>query len=98
MASDELLKRLDTLAANIKGLQIRISELEEFNRKLQAENAELRREAEDARDMRDRAMLDAEYLMLSHRLAESPDSIAEARRHLATLIRNIDRCLEMLKE
>ena len=43
-------------------------------------------------------MLDAEFLAVSHKLADSPDTLVSARRHLARLTRHIDRCLEMLKE
>ena len=41
---------------------------------------------------------DCEYLEVSHKLADNPDTLVATRRRLAGLIRNIDRCLEMLKE
>jgi len=52
----------------------------------------------EARAERDRALMDAEFLAVSHKLADSPDVLVDARRHIAQLIRNIDRCLVMLKE
>ncbi len=70
----------------------------EQNHKLEEEIADLRLEIAEARRERDRARLDAEYLTVSHRLADSPDTLIDTRRHIAKLIRNIDRCLEMLKE
>ncbi len=68
------------------------------NRELEEENESLRRALAEAKSDRDRALLDAEYLTVSHRLADSPDTLIDTRRHIAKLIRNIDRCLEMLKE
>lgn len=46
---------------------------------------------------RRRTEKDVEYLTMSHRLADNPDTIIETRRHISRLIRNIDRCLEMLE-
>ena len=39
-----------------------------------------------------------EFLAVSHKLANDADDLVAARRHIAGLIRNIDRCLEILKE
>ena len=96
--ADSLITILEQLDDRIKGLNARISELRSLNEQLVAENEDLRRKAAQAEGERDRAMLDAEFLAVSHKLAESPDNLIAARRHIAQLIRNIDRCLEMLKE
>ena len=77
---------------------MRNARLVEQNHKLEEEIADLRLEIAEARRERDRARLDAEYLTVSPRLADSPDTLIDTRRHIAKLIRNIDRCLEMLKE
>ena len=58
----------------------------------------LRKKTEEAYAERDRARLDAEFLAVSHKLANDADDLVAARRHIAGLIRNIDRCLEILKE
>jgi len=39
-----------------------------------------------------------EFLTMSYRLADSPDTIVSARRRIARLIRTIDSCISMLKE
>lgn len=96
--ADTLLTALDRLRERIREITARNAWLEERNRSLEKENAELRRDSEEALAARDRALLDAEYLSVSHRLAEDPDTLIATRRHVAKLIRNIDRCLEMLKE
>ena len=94
--AESLITTLERLDARIKDVTMRNARLVEQNHKLEEEIADLRREIAEAR--RDRARLDAEYLTVSHRLADSPDTLIDTRRHIAKLIRNIDRCLEMLKE
>lgn len=89
---------LDTLRLQIEARRKEYARLKERNRLLEEENADLRRLAAQAQKEREKAMLDAEFLAVSHKLADSPDTLVSARRHLARLIRNIDRCLEMLKE
>lgn len=88
----------DTLRLQIEARRKEYARLKERNRLLEEENADLRRLAAQAQKEREKAMLDAEFLAVSHKLADSPDTLVSARRHLARLIRNIDRCLEMLKE
>ena len=93
-----LLSVLDELQSRIIGLQEEISTLRSRNSELEAANAELREKTREAIDDRDKALLDAQYLSVSHRLADSPDTIIETRRIIAGLIRNIDQCIAMLKE
>lgn len=59
---------------------------------------DLKAELERVKTERDKALNDAEFLKYSYRLANSPDTIIQTRRHIAGLIRNIDRCIRMLKE
>ena len=74
-----------------KQLYARIEELEE-------ENAGLRQELQDNKALLAKATTDIEFLTMSYRLAESPDSIISTRRRIARLIRTIDSCISMLKE
>ena len=90
--AESLITTLEKLNARIKDVTAHNAALLARNRELEELNADLRRRAEESDRTRDRALLDAEYLTVSHRLAADP------RRHIAKLIRNIDRCLEMLKE
>lgn len=96
--ADSLLDKLLKLQQAIAALQEENRKLAERNSGLEAENAEMRIRTEEAEEKRRQAELDVEFLRMSHRLADNPDSIIETRRHIAGLIRNIDRCLEMLKE
>lgn len=88
---EKLEARQNELLADLESLKIRNKELEE-------ENAELRRRESDALKIRDKALLDIEYLQVSHKLADDPDALIDTRRRIAGLIRNIDRCISMLKE
>lgn len=96
--AESLIATLEKLDARIKDITARNALLAARNRELEELNADLLRKAQEAERERDRARLDAEYLTVSHRLADHPDTIVDTRRHIAKLIRNIDRCLEMLKE
>lgn len=93
-----LLTDLDILEARLRQTTATLKALRERNRELEQRNAELLRDAQEARRERDKALQDAEYLAVSHKLADSPDTLLDTRRHIARLIRNIDRCLVMLKE
>ena len=96
--ADSLISMLSRLEERIKSLNLQISELQVSNETLKAENEDLRRKAEESQKALDRAELDAQYLAVSYKLADSPDNLIKARRHISQLIRNIDRCIEMLKE
>lgn len=96
--AESLITTLEKLNAKIKDVIAHNAALLARNRELEELNADLRRRAEESDRTRDRALLDAEYLTVSHRLAADPDTLIDTRRHIAKLIRNIDRCLEMLKE
>lgn len=89
---------LEKLDARIKELKARNAEMRLELEQLKAENDELRREAEEAKALKDKAQLDVEYMEVSHKLADNPDSLIKTRRRISQLIRNIDRCLEMLKD
>lgn len=89
---------LDALNGKIQGLLEKNDTLEKRSRELEEENADLRRQIAVALKERDRARLDSEFLAMSHKLADNPDTLIDTRRQFAKLIRNIDRCLDMLKE
>lgn len=96
--AQSLLSILERLEARQEELRAEMESLRKRNRELEEENADLRRKEAEALEIRDKALLDAEYLSVSYRLAENPDTLVETRRIIAGLIRNIDRCIEMLKE
>lgn len=93
-----LLTVLDSLREKIDALNRGVETLRTRNRELEEENEVLRRTIEDTVRERDKARLDSDFLAVSHRLAQDPDQIIDSRRLISRLIRNIDRCIEMLKE
>lgn len=96
--AQSLLSILEQLQGNIETLKEEIGRLRQKNRELEEENAGLREKTAEAEASREKALLDAEYMAVSHKLADSPDTLADTRRLIAGLIRNIDRCIAMLKE
>ena len=84
-------RRLENLLSAHNELIEKFQGLEEENLRLKAEIKE--KEAELLK-----ANTDIEYLKVSHRLADNPDTIIKARRKIAGLIRTIDNCISMLKE
>ena len=95
---ESLFSILDKLEDRIRNLTEQNSRLELLNEELKEDNENLKRKAAEAEAARERAKLDAEFLAVSHKLADNPDSLIATRRRISQLIRNIDRCLEMLKE
>lgn len=90
-----LLKSVDDKVAEISAIHFRLhSRIEELER----ENENLKQELDDTRSRLAKALNDVEFLTMSHRLADTPDSIVSARRRIARLIRTIDNCISMLKE
>lgn len=79
------------LAASRQKLIDRIAVLEE-------ENDNLRKELENSQKEIEKSKTDIEFLTMSHRLADSPDSLVSTRRRISRLIRTIDNCISMLKE
>lgn len=65
---------------------------------LEVENENLRQELKETQELLKKTAVDVEFLTMSHRLADSPDSIISTRRRIARLIRTIDNCISMLKE
>lgn len=96
--AQSLLSILENLEARQEELRAEMESLRKRNRELEEENADLRSKEAEALKIRDKALLDVEYLSVSHHLAENPDTLIDARRIIAGLIRNIDRCIAMLKE
>ena len=74
-----------------KNLEIRCLELEKKNDEL------LRQHQEDSLLIQ-KAQKEIDFLSLSHRLADSPKALVDARSIISKLIKNIDNCIRLLKE
>lgn len=94
-----------TLPEILVSINDRVSALENRLRAAETENARLRAQLDDTharldetRAERDRALLDVEFLTVSHRLADSPEAIRSARTRISRMIRTIDKCITLLKD
>lgn len=85
---DDILRKINSLEEDRKNLRQRCESLEQRNSELQRQISSLEKECDHARN-------DARFLTMSHRLADSPDSIVEARRFISSLIRRVDRAIAL---
>lgn len=84
-------EKLIKLIEHHKQQTLRIDELQAENNNLHAELEETKRELEKSRQ-------DTEFLVMSHRLADNPDTIIQTRRRIARLIRTIDKCISIIRD
>ena len=89
---------LRTLQVKIERLAVLNSNLKKENQRLATEVSDLRDKLADMQRQRDDALQDCEYLTMSYKLAEDPDKIISGRRHISQLIRNIDKCIRLIKD
>ncbi|MDE6271890.1 MAG: hypothetical protein K2M31_02655 [Muribaculaceae bacterium] len=94
----------DSPSALIAGIQQKIARLAEKRDEAQAKcyALEARIEALEA-DLAERdsqlqqANLEIEFLTLSHRLADSPQALANARKTISRIIRKVDAAIALIK-
>lgn len=95
-------RNLKTIIESVESKALRLASERD---RLQAENQDLKKELNLIKERwsgileeKRRLELEVEYLKVSHRLASDPDTLVEARRHVARLIRIVDKCVAMLRE
>lgn len=86
----EIRSKIERLAAQRDNANARIARLEQEISDLKADLNETRKELQ-------RSRTDAEFLSLSHRLADTPEALVTSRRIIASLIRKVDAAINMLK-
>lgn len=74
----------DEALAELKRTQEMVSDLE---RELEKKQEELRKKE-----------LDVEFLMVSHKLADGPQALADARKVIRKMISRIDKAMAMLRD
>ncbi len=82
----------------VSALEGRLREAEEENTRLKAQLSDTLSLLDETRTERDRALLDVEFLTVSHRLADSPEAIRSARTRISRMIRTLDKCITLLKD
>lgn len=76
----------------------RLAQKDQLIAELKARNETLESDLASTREELRKALLDIDFLQLSHRLAADPDTLIKSRRHIARLIRTLDLSIAMLKE
>ncbi|MCH5236692.1 MAG: hypothetical protein J1E95_02710 [Muribaculaceae bacterium] len=94
-----------TLLTSLRKLNNKIADLSALHLKMQdqikvleEENRSLKADLETERKNLNKALSDVEFLSVSYRLADSPESVVSARRTISRLIRTIDSCITMINE
>ena len=98
MANAELLNSLNALSRRINKLLQQNMNLQKQLMELENSNKELRKMHEEDMALLENAQKQIEFLSLSHRLANSPEALVEARNKISQLIRTIDSCIRLLKQ
>lgn len=87
-----------SLSARISALERAYEREREANERLQAEIGSLQADLRQQASELERERTDKIYLAVSHRLASEPEEIMSARRRIAKMISDIDKCISQLKE
>ena len=98
MAQNQLIDSLSILSKKIEDLLKRQTMLHKRIEELEKRNNELEEQRQKDLKIIEKANQDIEFLTVSHKLAESPDTIISTRRKILGLIRTIDNCIRIIKE
>lgn len=83
--------KIDSLAAERDVARAECERLQTVNDDLRRQLAEAERTISGLRTVN-------EFLILSHRLADTPEALADARRKVSNLIRRLDATIAMLRD
>lgn len=84
------------ISAKIAKIANRQAELKRTIRDLRAENETLRQELAETQHLLAEANRTAEYLSLSHKLADNPGALADARDTVKGLLKKVERAINLL--
>lgn len=98
MAKPELLQSLSALSRTIDSLLEQQKKLSARVKSLEMKNSELLKTQEETGRKLEELRKENEFLVLSHRLASSPEALVAARTKISKLLRTIDSCIRMITE
>ena len=98
MAKSDILHSISQLSKKIDALLVEREKLLDQIQKLKAENHELSLQHQNDVMLLENTKKDVEFLRLSHKLADSPEALVEARKEISSLVRTIDSCIRLIKE
>ncbi|MCM1153590.1 MAG: hypothetical protein NC328_08060 [Muribaculum sp.] len=87
----DLLSKIDSVDKQKQALSQHVADLSLEVKNLKADIARLQQELEKVSSQKD-------FLIYSHRLADTPNALALTRRHINTIIRRLDAAIEKLEE
>lgn len=87
-----------TISQKIEILARQRDEARQAAKRALEEVADLKAEVAKVKEELHHKMLDIEFLTLSHKLADTPQALAEARATIRRMIAGVDRTINLLKE
>lgn len=89
---------LRDLSKNIEILAAQRDEAKTALEKALEEVADLKRELEQTRNELHQKTLDVEFLSVSHKLADSPQTLADARATVRRMLSRVDKAISLLRD
>lgn len=89
---------LRELSKNIEILAAQRDEAKTALEKALEEVADLKRELEQTRNELHQKTLDVEFLSVSHKLADSPQTLADARATVRRMLSRVDKAISLLRD
>ena len=86
------------LSRQIETLATQRDEARQALKRAREEVADLQIRLEESEKAAKRMSLDIEYLTLSHKLADTPQKLAEARATLRRLIARVDKAISLVRD
>ena len=97
MPSIELNDKLQSLMLKVKDLGKRHAALKSENKALsrqsERQQLEIARLEKELKQLR----IDNEFLRVAHTVPKNPDAVAQYKKQVAKMVRDIDRCIKQLK-
>ena len=93
----ELNEKLQALMLKVKSLGKRYdalqSENKELSRQIERQQLEITRLEKEVKQLN----IDNEFLRVAHTVPKSPEAVAQYKKQVAKMVRDIDRCIKQLK-
>lgn len=86
---DALMRKVETLRGRYLALQ---SENKELARTIERQELEILQQNKELQRLR----VDNEFLRVAHSIAPDPEAVAQYKKQVAKMVRDIDRCIKQL--
>ena len=96
MPSMELKDRLQNMAQKVDSLRRKyvalLNERKELTRKVESQSLEIAKLEKEVNQLR----IDNEFLRVAHSVPSNPEAVANYKKQVAKMVRDIDRCIKQL--